>query len=352
MADLNTPENNSTGLTIMRLLAIGAAVVIIIAGMSAASSVITTVFFAFIISVSVAPLQGWLHRRGVPQWLAFVLVALAVVAFLMTLVAILIVSINQFVDALPGYRDRIAELRQSTSNFFADMGINIHDIMSIDSFQPDNINNFVVEVARSVSQAISAWGFILLLAAFMLVESIEQPAKLRRAVSEKNPMPEQLISFNRDIRSFIAINAWIGFLCALLNTVLLFLLGVDFALMWGTLSFFLSFIPMVGFVVSMIPPAFMALLEFGLLRAVIVIAGFIIINTFTDNIIYPRVMGRQLNLSALIVILSVFFWAWVLGPLGAILAVPITLMIKQLILESSDESRWLATLMEPAPKET
>jgi predicted PurR-regulated permease PerM len=186
------------------------------------------------------------------------------------------------------------------------------------------------------------------LAAFMLVESIDQPDKLLKAVRAGNKIPEKVLSFNRDIRSYLAINAWIGFLCAAINTIFLIILGVDFALMWGVLSFIMSFIPMVGFIIALVPPAFMALLQFGVGRAVIVIIGFIIINTLTDNIIYPRLVGKGLNISPLVVILAVFFWAWVLGPLGAILAVPIMLMIKQLILESSDESRWLAVLMEPA----
>lgn len=349
---MDSPQpDRSSEWTIMRLLLIIAAVVIIIAGMRAAASVITTVFFAFVIAVAVTPLLNWLRNRGVPGWLAFILVAMVVLTFILALVAILVVSLNQFINALPGYQERIAEVRRSFKGKFAEMGIDMTDVMTLDSFQPENLVDTVVGLAQQASRALSTWGFILFLSAFMLIESIDHPAKLLKALSEKNPIPQQVISFNKDIRSYLAINAWIGALCAGINTVFLILLGVDFAILWGTLSFIMSFIPIVGFVISFLPPAFMALLEFGLVKALIVIAGFIVINTITDNIIYPRIMGKELNLTPLVVILSIFFWSWVLGPLGAILAVPIMLMIKQLILESSDESRWLAALMEPAVHE-
>jgi len=334
--------------TILRLLAIGAFVVIIIAGMRAATSIITTTFFAFIIAVSVTPLQNWLRRRGLPLWLSFTLVALAVVIFILFLVGILAVSVNHFVNALPQYRERIAELKAALTSWLGSYNIDLKDVLALDSFQPENMVDNLVGFMGQISQAMSTWVFIMVLAGFMLIESVDQPDKLLKAVSAKNRIPAQFISFNRDIRSYIAINAWIGFLCAIINTILLVMLGIDFALMWGVLSFLMSFIPMVGFIIALIPPAFMALLQFGVGRAIIVIIGFIIINTLTDNIIYPRLVGKGLNISPLVVIVAVFFWAWVLGPLGAILAVPITLMVKQLILESSDESRWLAVLMEPA----
>ncbi len=341
-------QDDAQDWAILRLLLVGASVVIIIAGMKAASSIITTIFFAFVIAVSVAPLQNWLRRRGLPFWLSFMLVSLAVVVFILAIVGILAVSANKFINALPTYKERIGDLRMQLRDWLATYNIDAGDLLAIDTFKTENIVDNVVGFMGQISQAVSTWGFILFLSAFMLVESIDQPEKLLRAISVKNPIPGQVLSFNRDIRSYIAINAWIGFLCAVIDVALLLILGVDFALMWGVIAFLMSFVPYVGFIIALIPPTFMALLEFGLTRALIVVAGFVLINIVTDNIIYPRLVGRGLNISALVVIMAVFFWSWVLGPLGAILAVPLTLMVKQLILESSDDSRWLAVLMEPA----
>lgn len=319
--------------------------------MSAASSLITTVVFSFVIAVSVTPLMNWFKTRGMPLWLSFILVCLVVVIFMMLLAGVLAVSINSFVNGLPSYQDRISELTRSLGDWLKSMGIDAQPVLSMDEAQASNLLNLFIKFMRQVSQALSAWGFILFLAAFMLIESVDHPAKMQKALNIKNPMPKTILKFNRNIRSYIMINVWIGLLCAALNTILLLILGVDFAVMWGALSFLLSFVPMVGFLISVVPPALMALLEFGLLKSGVVVVGYILINTFTDSIIYPRIVSRGLNLSALTVILSVFFWTWVLGPLGAILSVPMTLLIKELILETSDEAQWLAVLMGPASPE-
>lgn len=138
---------------------------------------------------------------------------------------------------------------------------------------------------------------------------------------------------------------WVSWAAAI-ETAMLLLLGVDFALLWGVLSFLFSFVPYIGFIISFLPPALFALLEFDLTRAAEVVVGYITINTLVDNVLTPKVMAKGLNLSPLVVILSVLFWSWVMGPPGAVLSVPMTLMVKKLVLESSEESRWLAVLME------
>jgi AI-2 transport protein TqsA len=347
----DVPPISQEGWSIARKLFIGGMVVLIIAGFMAASSIITTLFFAFVIAVSVTPLMNWLRRRGLPLWLSFSMVALAVAVFVITVFALLIVSIHQFVGVLPTYQDRIGDIEDTLSNFLNSHGVDIQRIRDLNTFQPSSMINFMVSLLKQVAASLSNWGFILFLAAFMLIESAVEPAKLQKALHSDSPVPSRILNFTENIRSYIVINAWIGLLCAIINTVVLVLLGVDFAVLWGVFSFLMSFVPMVGFVISVIPPMLLALFEFGLLRALIVLAAYIIINTITDNIVYPRIVGRGLNLSALVVILSVFFWTWVLGPLGAILAVPLTMMVKELFLDASDETRWLGMLMEPLSDE-
>lgn len=335
---------------VIRILLIGASLVVIVFGIRYATSVFTTFFLAFVIAVSVSPLQNWLRNRGLPLWLAFSLVVLGVIVFIVAIVLLMLISIQQFVNALPGYQDRITELKQSLQDWLDARGVSpklTGDVMSLDALQASNITSFFVSIAKQISGAISSWSFILFLAAMMLIESTSHPEKLLKALRSGSPMPRRLIDFNKDIRSYIVINAWLGFLVAVINTLLLYFLGVDFAILWGILSFFFSFIPIVGFILSFIPPAFLALLQFGIVKAVIVVVGFIIINTVVDNLLAPRVMARGLNLTPVVVVLSLFFWSWVMGPIGAVLSVPMTLAVKKLVLESSDESRWLAILMEP-----
>ncbi len=142
----------------------------------------------------------------------------------------------------------------------------------------------------------------------------------------------------------MAINAGVGLLAAVINVILLAIIGIDFALLWGVLSFFMSFIPSVGFFISVIPPAIMALLQFGVTEMLIVIVLYIVINFIVDSVIKPRFIEEGLNISVTVTFLSLILWGWVLGPIGAILAVPMA-MIVQSILDSREETRWMAYMM-------
>jgi hypothetical protein len=134
----------------------------------------------------------------------------------------------------------------------------------------------------------------------------------------------------------MGVRAVLGLIAAVLDYALLTVLGVDYALLWGVLSFLLSFVPNIGFTLSLIPPTLLALVESGWQEALIVFVGYQVINNVLDNVIGPRFVGREMKISALLSFLSVIFWAWVLGPTGAILAVPLTVLIRDLTFGPAD----------------
>jgi predicted PurR-regulated permease PerM len=181
--------------------------------------------------------------------------------------------------------------------------------------------------------------------AFMLLESTGFPGKLRHSLPPDSLLLRNMSDFGKDIREYVFITTWTGLLAAALDVGLLLMLGVDFAVMWGIFSFFLSFVPNVGFILALIPPTVLALLEHGWPTALLVIIGYILINGAVDSVLKPRVMGQGLNISPLVVTLSLIFWAWVLGAIGAILAVPLTMMVKKLVFESNESTRWVATML-------
>lgn len=146
------------------------------------------------------------------------------------------------------------------------------------------------------------------------------------------------------MRSYITVNSIFGLIAAVINTALLLALGVDFAFLWGVLSFLLSFVPNIGFVVALVPPAALALIEFGFSRALFVVGGYTIINFLVDNVIKPRFVAESVDLAPIIVVLSLLFWSWLLGPMGALVAVPLSIAAKFLF-ESFEDSRWLALMM-------
>ncbi|RJQ45918.1 MAG: AI-2E family transporter [Gaiellales bacterium] len=340
-----------SGLTpLLRLLIAGASTVVIIGGLKLAAPVFTSIFLALLIAISVAPLLGWLKRMKLPGWLAMVVIVLAVFVFVSFIIVVVVVSAGQLDEKLPVYQSRVDEIKDDISGVLERYGVDAQDVLNLDVFEPNRIINATASIALNVASAMSNWLFVLVIAVFIMIEAGGYPEKLMKAVRSGSPMPERLISLNQDIRSYVLITAWLGLLVAALNTVLLIILGVDFAILWGVLSFLFSFIPVVGFIIALIPPVVLALLESGWGEAVIVLAGYLLINNMVDNVLKPRIMGHGLNLSPLVIILSLFFWAWVFGAVGAILAVPLTMAVKKIVLEGSEDSRWMAVMMEPAGK--
>jgi predicted PurR-regulated permease PerM len=189
--------------------------------------------------------------------------------------------------------------------------------------------------------------FMLILVAYMLIESLDFPAKIKKSLRAGSPIPPQLTKTGESLRSYISLTVWLSALNAVIMTIIMFIVGVDFALLWGILVFVMGFIPYVGFVIALIPPTVLALLEGGVVEAVIILAAFLIVNTIIDNVFKPRMMGKGLALSPLVIMLSLFLWAWVLGPMGALLAVPMTIIVKELMFETSEDTQWLANMMMP-----
>jgi predicted PurR-regulated permease PerM len=180
----------------------------------------------------------------------------------------------------------------------------------------------------------------------MLLEALGFPAKVRHALPPDNPLKARMTHYGRDVRRYIWITTWVGMLAALVEVFLLLALNVDFALLWGILSWLMSYIPSIGYILALIPPLVLALLQHGWQTALIVLVGYFVINFVTDQFVKPRFYGEGLNISILWVFLSLVFWGWLLGPVGALLGIPLTMMVKRVLLEGSEDTQWLAGMME------
>ena len=180
----------------------------------------------------------------------------------------------------------------------------------------------------------------------MMLEVSRLPQKINKMFANPETSISRIKSVTQNINKYIVLKTILNLSNALLVTILLFFLGVDYYLLWGLLAFMLNYIPTIGSFFALLPPALLALVQFGFVKAIVVVIGFIIINTLIGNIIEPRFMGKGLGLSTLVVFLSLIFWGWVLGPIGMLLSVPLTITIK-IALDSSEETRWLAVLLGP-----
>ena len=317
-------------LKIHPLLAL-ACVVIIVAGMQAIAPVLNLFLVALLLAVSIMPLVAWQLNRGWPRTLALGLTILFVIVIGASLTSILGLAINNMAQKAPFYKDRITEIYQSGLNYISSKGINIEDVQSLELFSPDKLVSVGSTFIEGILSTFGNFFFVLLLMIFILIEFSQVQLRAARKEYEEDSWQLRFSEIANDLKRYVSITALSGLIAAVSNTILLLAVGVDFAIMWGFLSFLFSFIPNLGFILSVIPPALIALVEYGWPQSLIVIVGFIVINSLVDNVLKPRFLGQEFNISILTVFVSLLFWGWVLGPIGAILGVPMTMAVKKII---------------------
>jgi AI-2 transport protein TqsA len=329
-----------------RLLVTIAAGVVVLAGVRAASEVIGPVIIALLLTVAWSPASAALRRRGWNSTVAALMGIVVGIVIIGLFVLLVWASLSQLQDKLPEYQPRVEELRQAIARLLVRLPFDTSLVLRAEALQPGAIVGYAVTMIRGITSTAGALSVLVLIMAFMMIEAMRYPAKLRLA-AQGTKATERLDRFGKSLRDYVVINTVFGLVAGVLNTVLLLALGVDFAILWGVASFALSFLPNIGFLVALVPPALLALIQFGFGRAIGVMVGFVAINFVVDNVIKPRFVGQSLDLSPVVVLLSLIFWGWMLGLSGALLAVPLTMAMKFLV-ESYDETRWMAVIMSDA----
>lgn len=323
-----------------------AALMIALLAMRSVGEILAPILLALILAICMTPLLNWFVKKGAPGWLALVITIGLVVILLLLLVWMVGSSVQGFFDGISAYDQRLEEIQRALGGALNDLGVNTEDLAAIPELtQPAKILQLIAGFVGGIVSGLSNWGLILMVSVFFLVEALSMPHKMASvAAREDDPRVKWLFGLVKSLREYMVINASVGALAAGINTLLLWALGIEFAILWGILSFFLSFVPSVGFLISVIPPALLAFIQFGTTQMLIVIVAYVVINFLVDNVIKPRFIAHDLNISATVTFLSLIIWGWVLGPAGAILAVPMSIIV-QAILASREESRWLAYLM-------
>ncbi|MGI9044452.1 MAG: AI-2E family transporter [Gemmatimonadaceae bacterium] len=347
--ELNDDPRGSLSPLTRMLLGLASAVAVL-AGMRVAAPILGPVLIALMITLAWSPGSDWLRNHG---WhpslaaLAGIVLGIVVIALFVGLVW---VSLVQLQGKLPDYQPRIAALQEIVRQHLADLPFDTSGIWTSEILQPGAIIGYGLAMIRRLTQTAGNMLLLVLLMAFMMIESTRFPQKMYKALGSRSSTVANLTRFGESIRSYVAINAVFGLIAAVINTAFLLAIGVDFAVLWGVLSFLLSFVPNIGFMIALVPPAAMALVEFGFTRAIVVIVVYTVINFFVDNVIKPRFVGATVDLSPLVVVISLLFWGWLLGPMGALVAVPLSIGVK-FFLGSFEESMWIAHLMsDSGPK--
>jgi predicted PurR-regulated permease PerM len=321
-----------------------AGIAILLFAMREASDIIAPILLAFILAICTTPFLNWFVKKGIPGWLALVITIGIDVLVLVGLVWLISRSVQDFSNTVSQYDQRFAEIEQSLSGVLDNLGVDPDELAPDESTSTRSLLEFVAGFVGGIVSGISNWGLIVMTGIFILVEALSMPRKIQNLKVEDDPDINRILHLNQGLRQYMVINAGVGALAAVINTIFLSILGIEFAVLWGVLSFFFSFVPNIGFIISVIPPAIMALIQFGWERMLIVIAAYIIINFIVDSVIKPRFIQEGVNISVAVTFVSLVVWGWVLGPIGAILAVPMSIIV-QAILNSRKETRWLAYMM-------
>jgi len=321
--------------TLLQWLVGGASVVVLVAGMRAASGMLNPMLMAAFLALLLQPLTARLRKKGVAGGLAVALVVFAVVAAGLLLVTFVGVSLRQLALQAPRYATQMESMIGSLTTRLQGYGIDPLTYLREAASGPQ-VGNWVLNASGSIAGALSALALTFFIFAFMLGAMWELERRASTRSRDHSPLAARFLAFSDTIRGYMGVRAVLGLVAAVLDYILLAAMGVDYALLWGILSFVLSFVPNIGFTLSLIPPMLLALVEKGWPAGLIVFVGYQVINNVLDNVIGPRFVGRQMQISALLSFLSVIFWAWVLGATGAILAVPLTVLIRDLVFGPAD----------------
>ncbi|WP_404343125.1 AI-2E family transporter [Pseudoalteromonas mariniglutinosa] len=327
-----------------RSLVIFAALVIVLAGIKAASVIVIPFVLAAFIAIICNPLIRFFAKYAIPKVLAIIFVMLLIVAVGISLAGLVGQSVNDFSKYLPEYKTQIKEEFIWLVNIAAKYNILIDKDQIIAMFDPGKMIDVATNMLTGLGGVMANLFLIILTVVFMLFEGPMLSNKIHMALDDPDMKMQQIDRFLNSINSYLAIKTLVSIATGILAGLMLWLLDVDYFVLWGVLAFMFNYIPNIGSIIAAIPVVLLALITQGPLVASMVAAGYLVINTVMGNIVEPKFMGKGLGLSTLVVFLSLIFWGWLMGTVGMLLSVPLTMIVK-IALETSQEGRWLATLL-------
>ena len=334
-----------------RLLVTLACVIILIAGLRSAEAVVVPFLLSVFLAMLAVPLLGWLRRMGLPRPLAILAVMLGLVVALVGVGAIVGGSVNAFTQALPQYQRRLTLLLVSAEEQLTAWGVTVSvSTMFADLIDPGRILQFAGGLLSTLAGILSDFFLVFLTTVFMLTEAAGFPAKLQAAMGGASSRLIQFSGVMTQVHRYLVIKSAISLATGVILGTWVWILGVDFPVLWGLLAFLLNYVPNIGSIMAAVPPIMLGLIQpqGGVGLALTVAAGYLAVNLVIGNFVEPRLMGQRLGLSTLVVFLSLVFWGWVWGGVGMLLSVPLT-MVAKILLQNSDELRWIAVLLDKSP---
>lgn len=315
----------------LRQIVIIAVIFVAFLGMKYTSEILGPLLLSIFLSIIIYPFLMWLKKRGLSYNLAVIVTLVGTLALGAAVIGFLVVALAQLIKAIP-------TLSISSNSFLAEYGNQI-------------INFIVSHIPETDSAGIISMGIFILFSVIFLVYELPQiRTRLVNMMGADNPNLKKTFTLIEGFVEYFVIRAKVNLLYGVGVSGILILFGIDFAVLWGLLTFVLGFIPYVGIILAAIPPVLVAWAKYGIEGAIVMGLFFVVINTIAESYVFPKLTGKDLQMSVYVVFASVFIWGWVLGPVGFFIGVPLTMVII-MYLESFDETRWLASLMAGGEEE-
>lgn len=325
-------------------LTLSASLIIVLAGIKAASVIIVPFILAVFIAIICMPLVHGLMRWKIPRSISIISILLGVVLLTAMLAGVVGSSMNQLVASIPLYREQFSTHLQWITQFLETHNIHISLNTLLDYFDPGAAISLATNLLASFSGTMANLFLILLVVMLMLLEAPSLSQRLHIALADPHMRQSQIDQFFDSVKHYMAIKTVISLITGFMVGFFLWCINLEFFILWGLLAFLLNYIPNVGSVIAAIPPILLASIQLGFADALLVVGFFLTLNLIIGNLIEPRIMGNGLGLSTLVVFLSLIFWGWLLGSVGMLLSVPLTMIVK-IGLETQQDSAWFAFLL-------
>jgi predicted PurR-regulated permease PerM len=349
MSDTPAAAPAPTGLPRGLLILLGlAAATVVIVGMRGLQDLIGPVFLALVLTIVMHPIRSWLSSK-VPDWMATIVCLVAMYAVLLGLAVSVAVSAARFATLLPTYQAQFEDLIKDATTWLDDLGIDSDQIEAIrGSFDLGDLGGLITGILSGAMGVVSDLAFIIALGLFMTIDGRTFPRHLAQAGEARPAVMRALTDFAHGTRRYLWVSSVFGLIVAVLDTIALIVLDIPAPLLWGLLAFLTNYIPNIGFVIGLIPPAILGLLEGGPGLMIAVIVVYSVLNLIIQSGIQPKVVGDAVGLSTTLTFVSLVFWTWVIGPLGALLAIPLSLLAKALLVDADPANKWLVPLVSNA----
>jgi predicted PurR-regulated permease PerM len=339
-----TPPNQTQFVQASPIVLIAAAL-LVLWFLGQASAIAAPIFLAIVIAITLSPVADRIGRLGVGRAVGVTAVMLGLVGVLVVVVMLVASSVTEMSDQVDGLKANIDENLTNLTQKLAAMGIDLPQGEGGALADGDTLGSVIELIANTLAGFAGDVFLVLLVTLFLLIEAPWFMRRCSEVESETGRSFESLRLLLIDIRRYIGLKTLTSLAHAILITIWLVVLGVPFVVVWALLSFLLYFIPNIGIAVPATGAAIMAFAEHGLLTGILVGVGFGVTSTLMNNVVEPKFFGERLGMSMSVIFISLIVWGWLMGPIGMLIAIPLTMMIKRLM-EASERTRWLAKLVE------